>query len=749
LDAYRAVLMLMGILLHGAFPFYGEAPDPLTHGALDFSVWIVHTFRMPAFFMLSGFFGALLWARRGAASMLMNRFERIVLPLFTTLLVVIPVAGYLAFCVAGVIEGQEELLGYAARRFWDELWPNLSFEHLWFLYYLVWLSFGTAWFLRWSRARQKTWPRTLAFVRQTFESPWRFVFVLGASNVFLGVFLDRYDPPAGTDWAPNILYLGYYALFYGFGWALYVARVDVSASADRAWTLVALGAVSTVAYIWGLDTLRPQTSLFDNPGLSDVGGWAFLLATWSVALFALTRGLMGLFYRYTSGPSYAWRYVSDSSYWIYLIHILPCVGIPDLLRGTGWPIGLKFILSVALTALIGFVTYDLFVRSTFLGRFLNGRRYARGPARIRIAGIVLLAGSMTALSINRIDYGERHDQWRAAGGALSAVPFALRPAEKGKPKLDGDGECVGIGPYAVCAREITFDTARKACLARGGKLAVLETRAENERVMTMVAGLTHDAFWVDLTDRAEEGEWVWADKQSLDYDAWAKHQPDDHRKREDCAHINWNGLQWNDVNCDARMRYLCEWSPLTEPADGASSCGQVLAAVAAWQAEGGPVSLPEKAVVAAVTGLCAKDQSTADDTGLPDGTPPSMLAGVWDIVPDARFAAPGFLALSKRTQRLARSRLATLDARIVFGAREVALLTQVWDGDRVAKKTYRVITSTDGKRVVAVGAGDDALVYEMAAEGDLLVISHADERWTLRRQSAADPPAKASKRAPR
>jgi fucose 4-O-acetylase-like acetyltransferase len=35
---------------------------------------------MPAFFLLSGFFGALLWQRRGARAMLKNRIERIVLP---------------------------------------------------------------------------------------------------------------------------------------------------------------------------------------------------------------------------------------------------------------------------------------------------------------------------------------------------------------------------------------------------------------------------------------------------------------------------------------------------------------------------------------------------------------------------------------------------------------------------------------------------------------------------------------------
>ena len=89
LDAYRGVLMLLGIVIHGAIPFLDHDVESLSGDVVSFSFWLVHLFRMPAFFMLSGFFAALLWQRYGGAGMLMNRFERIVLP-FITFFFVLP-----------------------------------------------------------------------------------------------------------------------------------------------------------------------------------------------------------------------------------------------------------------------------------------------------------------------------------------------------------------------------------------------------------------------------------------------------------------------------------------------------------------------------------------------------------------------------------------------------------------------------------------------------------------------------------
>ena len=58
-------------------------PAPPTAWALPYFhlVQLVHGFRMPVFFLLSGFFCALLWQRRGLRGLLKNRILRIALPL--------------------------------------------------------------------------------------------------------------------------------------------------------------------------------------------------------------------------------------------------------------------------------------------------------------------------------------------------------------------------------------------------------------------------------------------------------------------------------------------------------------------------------------------------------------------------------------------------------------------------------------------------------------------------------------------
>lgn len=93
LDALRAVAMLLGIVLHAALAF---APIPWTvsdsqQGEAYYVLFAcIHGFRMPLFFMLSGFFTAMLWRKRGLASLLKHRFQRILVPLVIGCFTIVP-----------------------------------------------------------------------------------------------------------------------------------------------------------------------------------------------------------------------------------------------------------------------------------------------------------------------------------------------------------------------------------------------------------------------------------------------------------------------------------------------------------------------------------------------------------------------------------------------------------------------------------------------------------------------------------
>ncbi|MEM9280341.1 MAG: acyltransferase family protein [Verrucomicrobiota bacterium] len=85
LDALRAGAMLLGIGLHAAlsyvtFPFW-PVSDESNHTLFDFIFSAIHGFRMPLFFMISGFFTAMLWRKRGILSLAKQRSLRILIPL--------------------------------------------------------------------------------------------------------------------------------------------------------------------------------------------------------------------------------------------------------------------------------------------------------------------------------------------------------------------------------------------------------------------------------------------------------------------------------------------------------------------------------------------------------------------------------------------------------------------------------------------------------------------------------------------
>ena len=88
LDFLRGAMMLLGVVLHVATSFVASPADggwPLrdaqTTGLAGLVVLAIHAFRMPAFFVLSGFFGALVVSRRGMGAWVGDRARRILFPM--------------------------------------------------------------------------------------------------------------------------------------------------------------------------------------------------------------------------------------------------------------------------------------------------------------------------------------------------------------------------------------------------------------------------------------------------------------------------------------------------------------------------------------------------------------------------------------------------------------------------------------------------------------------------------------------
>jgi hypothetical protein len=94
LDALRAVAMLIGIVYHAALSFAVGFPW-LVQDVVQakwpflFQAW-VHGFRMQLFMLVSGFFTAMLWRRKGLKALLWHRTQRVLFPCLLSLITVVP-----------------------------------------------------------------------------------------------------------------------------------------------------------------------------------------------------------------------------------------------------------------------------------------------------------------------------------------------------------------------------------------------------------------------------------------------------------------------------------------------------------------------------------------------------------------------------------------------------------------------------------------------------------------------------------
>lgn len=376
LDSMRASMMLLGIYLHVVVGYSGNGhwpyidPHPARFVALDISLGIIHAFRMPAFFVMAGFFGALLWNRRGAASFTKNRAKRILLPfaLFWTLL--FPV---MAAIVISLTRGTNQIVPALLSR---ELLNRLHPLHLWFLEYLVMLyALGGAVAFLFRRVPASVMSGIHTAYRWALERPYApAIFALLS---WWPLAMMRGNLKDCDGFRPEWIILSAYIAPFGFGWLLYHSRDLLPRFQRHIWIYLALAVPAFLVY----GKLSPR----DHPLWKAAGN---VLLCWFL-IFACT----GLFLKYCSGASARWRYASDSSYWLYIMHMPVVVGLQVALLPLPLPALAKIPIVLSLAVGVLLVTYDLLVRPTWIGALLNGRRYPR-----RLPAMPTAAAAEPALS---------------------------------------------------------------------------------------------------------------------------------------------------------------------------------------------------------------------------------------------------------------------------------------------------------------------------------------------------------------
>jgi peptidoglycan/LPS O-acetylase OafA/YrhL len=349
LDALRAAMMLLGVVLHVACSFQlGEADagwgyrDPSTSLGATLLVLGIHAFRMPVFFVLAGFFAALVAQKRGLAGAWRERLRRVATPLVVGVVLLVPLVEA-AFSYAGARAlggGRTTLMLHAT-------WPSGGLAHLWFLWYLLLVGSAALGLAALARRLPVAWRDGAARTTRRWiggEHPHRrFALLVGATWAILCT-MDHAAIETPSGWWPNGSVLALYALCFGAGWLLH--------GAPEAWTELRSRwkrRLAGVAVALPLYLLLALVS-FDGLRRGEDRTWAFAgaQACIAVVVWQATLGGMGAAEQLLRLEHPVVRWLVDASYWIYLVHLPLAVHVVADLRGWDAMVAAKLPVAVAI-----------------------------------------------------------------------------------------------------------------------------------------------------------------------------------------------------------------------------------------------------------------------------------------------------------------------------------------------------------------------------------------------------------------
>jgi peptidoglycan/LPS O-acetylase OafA/YrhL len=152
------------------------------------------------------------------------------------------------------------------------------------------------------------------------------------------------------------------------GWLLYRQR-DLLQVWSPGWAVHAvLATAASAVSIWMLGPSGESQQFSGSARLAYALVYTFSGWSWVVAI-------TGFCVRRLSAPGESWRYLADASYWMYLVHLPLVMALQVVVMQ--WPLhwSIKFPLIVAATFALLLASYKYLVRGTFIGMWLNGRRY--------------------------------------------------------------------------------------------------------------------------------------------------------------------------------------------------------------------------------------------------------------------------------------------------------------------------------------------------------------------------------------
>lgn len=350
--------MMLGVVLHAANPYRPSGGwlvhDSATSASLTWLVDVIHLFRMPAFFVVAGFFAMHSLVRRDTRAFLTERLIRLMVP-FVAALITLNL-----FQTWWLLPEPRTMAA-----FWNDVvtlwWNGRLVGHLWFLFNLSLYCVAAALVanpLR--RLAASGWP---------FErSPQLVARLVVAAAIGLGLMVSIADF-VGPAWLHQYILglfepveLAEYSVFFIAGLLLY-GRTDLLTTFAKPGTLDILAGLAAVGAM-------AVSAAYD----SRIAHTVTVVAHWTL-VWTTVRLCFAAFRRWASYPSPTFVYLSDASYSVYLFHHFVVVVVAQQLLswpGSAWT---KFSIVVTVATVVTLAIHHfLILRSPTLRFLFNGTR---------------------------------------------------------------------------------------------------------------------------------------------------------------------------------------------------------------------------------------------------------------------------------------------------------------------------------------------------------------------------------------
>ena len=309
LDSLRAIMMLLGLVIHSSITYglyeYGDAwrlKDPSTNSMLnDLIVFFIHSFRMQIFFVVSGFFGAMLFYERKPLAMIKNRVSRIVYPFIVFVILLWPLIyfsfTYTGFVFAAVPNALAETMAIVAT---SQIFIPQNTFHLWFLYYLI-LILGVSTLIAFAIRKAPSLASSISkafswIIQKPVLRILFFAMITGLAYLVMGTS----QVETSTSFIPDFNTFLYYFIFFIVGWVLFKSKEHLYSMKRLDWSCTLLGTVLFFGYALNVPSFSFEKTILVK----------------SLVVWLLIFGITGLFLRYGSKHSARMRYISDASYWV-------------------------------------------------------------------------------------------------------------------------------------------------------------------------------------------------------------------------------------------------------------------------------------------------------------------------------------------------------------------------------------------------------------------------------------------------